>query len=181
MALKLLNDFGIDVLILPAHATHVLQVLDLTVNSVVKTELSKELHCTGYQYRLHPNDSTLSRFKQKRKHLFDALINAFHTATKPHTIQSGFSKSGISPFNPSKALNNPFIGRSEIQPDDRVPAANNISGKLLTSEEFLNNSRFVESMFSNEIVDIFNYDISDIIDQITNQSEKFRIFFSLNE
>jgi len=94
--LQRMRDKRIDVLVLPAHASHLLQPLDLTVNGVLKSNLSKFRHDMRFETR-----------PQLRQDLISATNYALHIAMYPGTIKNGFARAGIEPFLPSRVDNSP--------------------------------------------------------------------------
>jgi hypothetical protein len=88
LALYITN--SIDLYLLPPHTNHVTQPLDLSVVSPLKTYLGAELDRI-FRY---------STSRIARVEFTAAYIQARERACRPHSIQSGFRKAGIYPFNP---------------------------------------------------------------------------------
>ena len=76
---------------LPAHASHILQPLDVSVYGPLKLFWNKALNNFKLKYNLAMNKS----------HFFTVFTESWETATnRPESVVSGFRKSGLFPFNP---------------------------------------------------------------------------------
>lgn len=120
--LSKLYENEIDVLCLPSHSSHFLQPLDVTVNSVFQTQRAKLTNSSDW----------LEIMKSTKKSLY--------FATYEETIKSGFSRTGIYPFDDKKILQDETILKT-LNTSDIIDNSqtNSLSGKILTSTEFLNN------------------------------------------
>jgi hypothetical protein len=87
---------GIDLCLLPPHTSHVTQPLDLSVFGPLKTYLAGEVDGIFRH--------SISRIA--RVEFTAAYIQARERAFRPQSIESGFRKAGIYPFNPDIILNN---------------------------------------------------------------------------
>jgi hypothetical protein len=87
---------SIHLYLLPPHTSHVTQPLDLSVFGPLKTYFGAELDRI-FRY-------SISRIT--RVEFTVAYIQARERAFRPHSIQSGFRKAGIYPFNPKIIIDN---------------------------------------------------------------------------
>jgi hypothetical protein len=114
----------IDLCILPAHTSHLLQPLDLGVNARFKSALN-DLH------RL-----PLKRSLGKEMHTWLREIeDALEEACQRRTVRHGFEVSGVYPFNPSTVTDLLPKGDKPIirMMRNQLP----ISGEIVTDREFL--------------------------------------------
>jgi hypothetical protein len=130
-AMKLLSDSGIDVLVLPAHCTHVMQPFDVCVAGPLKKYLRKyfeKQRVTLAELRaLDESDWEPDWLCASRLKLFKAYMKAWSIAAQRANILSGFAKCGIVPFNPEKVITNELVpepGRDSVWPGDAVGEMN---------------------------------------------------------
>jgi hypothetical protein len=130
-AMIALRAMGLDVIVLPAHCTHLLQAFDVSVASPVKAALIFYLTDlrldTGDLAELMNPSRQSGWLSEKRRNLVNAFLNAWDRgATRPN-IQAGFRKSGIAPLNREVALNNSFarqltpLEERDFQPPGQNP------------------------------------------------------------
>jgi hypothetical protein len=119
-AISVLRDGGVDVLVLPAHCTHVLQPFDVSVAAPVKTafaaicdRLALTLDLDDF-HRLINTAEIPGSMAEKRKFVINAFVNAWGRAAVRENIQAGFAKCGIVPFNPDVALDNPYTRKRTV-------------------------------------------------------------------
>ena len=97
---KLFDLFGIDILILPGHTSHLLQPFDVSLASSLKTEYKKQIE--NYDKVLDKTgllkDNGKYNMGEIRKMMITCLINALKKAGTPSVIKSGFRASGIFPL-----------------------------------------------------------------------------------
>jgi hypothetical protein len=101
MNAKLMEEFrqhNITVPVLPSHASHVLQPLDLAVFGVFKSAMSK-------------GDSSLRNqtLPERRSSLLLKAIKALHVSLSPDVVLRSWRLSGLHPFNPSIPLKHPCV------------------------------------------------------------------------
>jgi hypothetical protein len=122
-ALNLLNESGVDVLILPAHCTHVLQPFDVSVASSAKTFLKRFLEIWRITLDQHNSleveEADMSWLAGKREQLIDAFLKAWSSAATLFNIEAGFRASGIWPLDRNEPLENEFV--SEPNDDSLYP------------------------------------------------------------
>jgi hypothetical protein len=135
LAMMIFDIFGVDVLILPGHCTHVLQAFDVGIASALKTEFKKLLQRRIEELmRIDPSSRTKS--DALRCILVDCFLNALHAATTPGNLASAFEATGFVPLNPERALASPFVhvGHEEIYASIRTRNSS-INGCLLNSAD----------------------------------------------
>jgi hypothetical protein len=132
---------GIKVPVLPSHASHVLQPLDLAFFGVFKSALSK-------------GDSSLRRLTlpDRRGAIMQKARKALHLVLCTDTILASFQKSGLYPYNPSLPLQHPCIllaeESKEVAIDEGAKGGGdryNMSGKVITNLAEIEAIRRVES------------------------------------
>lgn len=135
------NGHGIKVPVLPSHASHVLQPLDLVVFGVFKSFLSK-------------GDSGLRKLtlSERRAALMTKARNALHFALSTDNILASFEKAGLHPYNPSLPLQHPCILLADepkthvIDPTKKSSGERyNMSGKVITNLTEIETIRLVEA------------------------------------
>ena len=91
----------INILLLPAHTTHLLQVADVAVFRAFKAYWRRECDRIRAAKRrtCAPGDMGV-----KRSDILPAALAAWKYATKPENVVSGFRRTGIYPFNPRAYL-----------------------------------------------------------------------------
>jgi DDE superfamily endonuclease len=96
---------GIDVIVLPAHSSSILQPLDLGVNGAFKTILSTH-------FKLQKDEDR----EAKRARLLAVSVMCLQSALTPLYICDGFSKTGIFPFSKEAPLKSELV----IDPTDQL-------------------------------------------------------------
>jgi len=99
-----------------AHASHVLQPLDLTVFSSLKRTYRAAVASDS-----HLDDSA----PVKKQRFLEYYQNARQSAFSTRNILSGFQTAGIVPWNPRKALISPFIIQRATDDDIQRPHSPN--------------------------------------------------------
>jgi hypothetical protein len=138
--------------VLPSHASHVLQPLDLAVFGAFKVAISK-------------GDSSLRQctLPERRSCLMLKAMKALHLALSPDIILRSWRLSGLHPFDPTTPLKHPCIlFKDEDQPMkiDSVAKGHgeryNISGKVITNLAEIESIRVVENKRKRLIVPKFS-------------------------
>jgi hypothetical protein len=96
---------GIDVLVLPPHSSHLLQMFDVGPASPIKGAWKEELAKRMSRISTARPGEKMQRI---RIALIESFINSFHRGATPGNIISGFSRTGICPFNPDVVLRSDF-------------------------------------------------------------------------
>jgi hypothetical protein len=140
-ATAFLDSQGIDLLVLPAHSTHLIQPFDVGIASTLKQHLDRLIkEAVG---ALQDEFGDFTQFTQgqeapesvvgaTRKRLMTAFLDAWHLTTTKTNVQSAFEAAGLVPIQPDRPL------RNSLAPiDDRVARLHQqrtsyISGKLIT-------------------------------------------------
>jgi hypothetical protein len=124
-AIRFLDEQGIDVLVLPAHCTHILQAFDVGLASPLKTRLIEFCEQTNFILNennvLELSESLLSLrwLGEKRRLLFQAFLWAWDEIASMKNITSAFITVGMVPLNPQSPLANPATRQSKS--DDSLP------------------------------------------------------------
>jgi hypothetical protein len=112
-AVSVLNQAGVDILVLPAHCTHVLQPFDVAIASPLKTAMSRydddqdiTLSLDAVQ-QLQITREEPQWLQEKRKRLIFTFLDAWSTAACRHNILSGFRATGLCPVDREKRLSAP--------------------------------------------------------------------------
>ena len=168
-AVKLFDAFGIDLLILPGHTTHLLQPFDICVASSLKTEYKKNL--LAYVISLD-EDGLLKKngklnMKEVRKMMLICFLDALHSSAKPSNIKSGFLNAGIYPLNRDVPLQSEYAmnGSQNIYNIDARETINNMC--LNSSREMLAHVYKMDH-HSDPSEDDFTFDINDIFKEVNN-------------
>lgn len=132
---------NIKVPVLPSHASHVLQPLDLAVFGVFKATISK-------------GDSNLRKLTlpERRSAMMVKAIKSLYLALSPDIILKSFQLSGLHPYDPSIPLKHPCVllqyDETPIVIDESgkgVVDRYNMSGKVITNLAELEAIRSVEA------------------------------------
>ena len=126
--------FNIDLLILPAHSTHIMQPFDVSLAAPLKVEFIKQLK--KYQFIIDIDNLSLKECikmsaAQGRFILIRSFLEALRIVSSYDNILSGFASTGIYPLDPTVPLNSRFLLSQALTPIKR----NSMSNKFLNSEE----------------------------------------------
>lgn len=119
--LKLAVENNIEIAKLPAHSTHLLQPLDVSVFKPLKEAYDKEAH-----------NLFLSQRRYITKRDFPTLLSKTWKTFKPTTAINGFKKTGIIPFSrdvipiTSLAPSHPFTTDTTVDDVDNVDNVDNV-------------------------------------------------------
>jgi hypothetical protein len=94
-------------LFLPAHSSHVLQPLDLSVFSVVKRFYRQQIQALSYL-----NDAA----PVKKERFITAYYHARERAITERVIRAGWATAGICPFNIDRVVNSSQVSQRPITP-----------------------------------------------------------------
>lgn len=97
----LLYVFNIDLLLIPAHTSHILSPFDISLASPIKTFFSQELTKFEYTEEIFKNRQFSAHL---RSFVIQSFLNSAHKACIPLNIKSGFHRAGIIPYNPQSPL-----------------------------------------------------------------------------
>jgi hypothetical protein len=140
-----LNDAGVDVLVLPAHCSHVLQPFDVAVPSPLKTAMARydddaDIVLTADQnHELHVSRDDPHWLREKRQRLINTFLNAWSLAACRANVLSGFRATGLCSIDVEEPLSAPATRRmvpGEIYaPPDGDP--NEMNCALVTGKDKL--------------------------------------------
>ena len=111
MVAKMLDFFGIDILVLPGHTSHLLQPFDVSVASSLKTEYKKLL--MEYKISFNAGDNML-QVKQKmkmgevRRMMIICMLDAIRKSATLSNIMKGFQIIGLVPVDRSIPLSSSY-------------------------------------------------------------------------
>ena len=142
LAMCLLRKARVNVLVLPSHTTHVLQIFDVSIaaplkrffSNLFKKELKKAAH----------NESFSSNIARYRYACIVAFLSAWKSASTPINCLAGAKATGIYPFDPLAPRNSVFV--RDLLPHERErfnqrEARNshrfNINGKFITEANLI--------------------------------------------
>ena len=142
LAMCLLRKARVNVLVLPSHTTHVLQIFDVSIASPLKRFFSnlfkKELK------KAAKNDSFASNTARYRYACIVAFLSAWKAAATPSNCLAGAKATGVYPFDASAPRSSVFVRDllpHEQQRFDEREARNanrfNINGKFLTDANLI--------------------------------------------
>jgi hypothetical protein len=101
---QFLDGQGVDVLVLPAHCTHVLQAFDVGLASPLKTKLAKLCQQAAFtvneenSLELGATLSTPGWLAEKRAILFDAFLSAWNETATVRNIMAAFATVAANPL-----------------------------------------------------------------------------------
>jgi 4-hydroxybenzoate polyprenyltransferase len=95
---KLWLEHQIAISLIPPNTSHILQPLDLSVNSMLKMELGKK-------YKYIPNQTA----QQRREHILSCAIRPLTKALCEDTVITGWERSGLYPLNPIRFRTSTYV------------------------------------------------------------------------
>lgn len=129
-SLSTLEQFGVDLVCLPAHTTHILQPLDCGIFRVLKRRLREV-----YQ-QLASKHEQVKGTVIYRQLLLKAAHSAVHVAMDPYVVETAWKVTGLYPFNPDYVLSDP----NKVHTGETSKPAGlsqDIQGRVLTVEVLL--------------------------------------------
>lgn len=96
-SLEYAKNNDVNILLLPAHTTHLLQVADVAVFRPFKAHWKRECERVRMAKR---RTCAPGEIGVKRSDILPAALAAWNCATSPENVISGFRRTGIYPFNP---------------------------------------------------------------------------------
>jgi hypothetical protein len=141
---KLMEEFrehNIKVPVLPSHASHILQPLDLAVFGAFKAAISK-------------GDSSLRQLTlpERRAFMMKKSRDALYAALAPGTVITSWRRSGLHPFDPETPLQHPCVLLAQEDSPLKIDLLGkgqgdryHMSGKVITNLAELEAIRLVES------------------------------------
>jgi hypothetical protein len=122
------KDQHIILFVLPAHASHILQPLDVCIFGPFKRHYYAE--CSSYMYE--NIGQTITRFD-----MCSIACKAYAKAMSPMNIMSGFKKTGIFPFEPTVVPSDKFFPCETFREEKPVEKVKAIKSGREAVEEFL--------------------------------------------
>ncbi|KAH7829104.1 uncharacterized protein MONOS_14170 [Monocercomonoides exilis] len=117
---------NVDVVVIPAHTSHILQPLDLGPNAVLKCQLKKVR-----------NEPSIRRMKREFLPFVRAIADCAYMALAPKTIRHGFFEAGIT----SSTIKHVLDQIIDSLPPEVKPAKKtflwSISGQCITNDDFI--------------------------------------------
>jgi hypothetical protein len=143
-ALEYLMVMGIQVLVIPAHTSHLMQMFDIVLASIVKRIFRDK--CLSIGARV-PSDIS-STIGKLRYIAIAAIVSAWSSACDISNCHAAASKAGIFPFNKENVFNSELIPSAELinflsEKDNRrrTPNRIEISGRVITETSLINELR----------------------------------------
>jgi hypothetical protein len=151
-ALQLLDGANIDLLIIPSHTSHVLQMFDLVLASPLKHYFT-EMYIRMEREDLEVYSSIAARV---RFHAMVSLLDAWSKAASYHNCVKSAEATGIYPFKPEIVLANRFVHELNerehtraMQRAERRKRRLDLNSKVLTLRE--NEDMIVYHLLQNKI------------------------------
>ena len=141
LALFLLRRYNVEVLILPSHTTHVLQMFDRVLASVLKSEYGPKFRKLLRKSYVN-EEQYASDLARTRYCAITALLDAWKKASTPSNCLKAARITGVYPYNPDAAINSEFV--RDLTPEERERFERrqerremrlNISGQVVTTSE----------------------------------------------
>jgi serine/threonine protein kinase len=104
-ALDLFRLFKIDVLILPAHTSHVLQMFDIGIAASLKRLLAV-FYREGQKLDFHEHNADIARLRHSA---ISALIKAWESCASPDVCRQAAKSAGMVPCDRTKVLGNDYV------------------------------------------------------------------------
>ncbi|KAJ5073543.1 protein derived from transposon [Anaeramoeba ignava] len=133
IAIESLQKNSIDTIILPAHASHLLQPLDVLPFSTFKRLLAQEKNLDSLEG------------------LLEAIENCLHIAFSPRSVRQAFSRAGIFPLEEEKILKHEFLIEEKKKPKDsphqkkRIDISNSLLTDGLVIEKLLERQKKLQT------------------------------------
>lgn len=140
LALHLLKCNGIDVLILPAHTTHITQMFDVCLAHPLK-QLSAKIMKKLIQE--NEGQKTQSKISIIRKSAVKAIISAWSSVCNVQSCEMAAKVTGFYPFDPTQVQKSKFVIIKSPQEDYEYMRKRqertrlDINGKIINTDEFI--------------------------------------------
>ena len=118
MAWFWLRKANVEVIVLPSHTTHVLQMFDVGLAAPLKSTFAAK-----FKKRLKEtlgDESLNSNMARFRRACISAFLDAWRCASIPSNCLSAAKQTGIFPFNPRAARDSPFVRDLTNEEQQRV-------------------------------------------------------------
>jgi hypothetical protein len=138
---KILNDFAVDLLVLPGHCSHVLQPFDVSIAAPLKVEFKKIFSESRFPSSAElllkaPFEAKKFTTSKLRHTMIDSFLTAHTKACTRTNSKAGFLRCGIVPKNSSAPLASHIVALVAIE--DRLSGVRiigNVHAMRISSEE----------------------------------------------
>lgn len=121
LAAYILHLFNIDLVLIPAHTSHILQAFDVGLASPLKTYFKEFIVSEKFDdYIAHGKIDFNQTAKELRRSMLRSFINALRKCTTLNNIENAFKKTGICPLDVQRPLNSQFTNRTTNWDPDHV-------------------------------------------------------------
>ena len=157
--------FGVDLVLIPPHTSHLLQVFNVAVASPLKTYFKEFLIKEKFDlYFANGFMDTKQTTKSLRSSMIKSFLNSISKSATLSNIQEGFRSTGIVPIDRYVPLSSEFA----VDPTD-------YDSERLTRCYWLNSEESLAELFFNEYdrqitEDDYSINLNDIIDEIKTSS-----------
>ena len=125
---------GVNLVILPAHTTHVTQPFDVGLAAPMKTKIRQLFDKPAFFIQtLAANAATQTA--KTRIRIVAAIINAWWATATPGNCASAFAKAGIYPFDLQIVLDNKFVRTTTAEDAEEPERGIKINGCIITTDE----------------------------------------------
>ena len=141
LSLYFLKSFNIEVLILPAHTTHLLQIFDVILARKFKKKFSKLFSKMFINQKFTDGSSMASVI---RECVFSSLLQSWNESCTKDDCENAAKITGTFPFNTEIVLNSTFVHELTNEEKDFLKKKRrqnnilNINGKIITNYDTLN-------------------------------------------
>ena len=141
LALELLASNNVNVVILPAHTTHILQLFDIMLASPLKSELSSLLQ---KRMRDDSNFTDRNHAADVRRLCISSLIEAWNKVCTPTNCITGARKAGLYPVSSAEPLKSKYVRELTTVEQDIVNRRTIANTNRLNINNSLLNTRIEE-------------------------------------
>jgi hypothetical protein len=128
---------SIEVLVLPGHSIHLLQMFDVFVTFPLKTTFKQELE-KWIDHVTHADPDHRKKAQIIRRVLVESFINALRCGATPDNVEFGFRSTGFISFNPQASLDSAYTV-DHVDPElfRPRPTETEVNEMIMTSPEGL--------------------------------------------
>lgn len=149
LALYLLKCNSINVLILPAHTTHITQMFDVCLAHSLK-RLAAKIMKKLIKENIANKDMT--RISIIRKSAIMAAISAWVSICNPESCQKAARVTGFSPYNKNQIDNSKFVILRSKEEDDEYIKKRKERSRLDINGTIINTSSFIDKIIDRLVV-----------------------------
>ena len=134
---NLFDSYGIDVLILPGHTSHLLQPFDVSIASPLKSKFQENITTYDLKHDIDRSTRKKKSLSEIRTMMIRCLLDALSQSATITNIESGFKASVIFPLNPEVPLASKYSMDSSLR--EKYPEIyQNINNRSLINNHHLN-------------------------------------------